>query len=264
MAAGKSRMSGKNTIQVGETADVVIIGGGVIGLSVARALALRGIRNVMVIERASLGSEASAAAAGMLAPQAEADRVDDFFSLACKSRDLYPSFAEALREETGTDIELDTTGTLYLAFTEHDEAEIERRYDWQRRAGLPVQRLSAEDVHLLEPCISPNARAALRFPLDIQVENRRLVSALAESSEKHGVVIITGTTVASIRIARGRIEGLETSRGFVSTPNVVVAGGAWTSFLKASDKALPDLCIEPVRGQMICFEAHSCVGYHVL
>ena len=81
-------MSGKNTIQVGETADVVVIGGGVIGLSVARALALRGIRNVMVIERASLGSEASAAAAGMLAPQAEADRVDDFFSLACKSRDL--------------------------------------------------------------------------------------------------------------------------------------------------------------------------------
>src|SRR5438876_2942050 len=264
MAAGKSRMSGKNTIQDGEPANVLIIGGGVIALSRARALALRGIRHVMVIERASLGSEASAAAAGMLAPQAEADRVDDFFSLACKSRDLYPSFAEALREETGTDIELDTTGTLYLAFTEHDEAEIERRYDWQRRAGLPVQRLSAEDVHLLEPCISPNARAALRFPLDIQVENRRLVSALAESSEKHGVVIITGTTVASIRIARGRIEGLETSRGFVSTPNVVVAGGAWTSFLKARDKALPDLCIEPVRGQMICFEAHPRVAHHVI
>ncbi len=247
-----------------KTADVVVTGGGVIGLSVARALALRGIRNVMVIERASLGSEASAAAAGMLAPQAEADCADDFFSLACKSRDLYPPFAEALREETGIDIELDTTGTLYLAFTEHDGEEIERRYDWQTRAGLPVQKLSAGDVHLLEPCISPNIRGGLRFPLDIQVENRRLVSALAESNKNHGVQIITGTTVESIRIGRSRIEGLETSSGFVSTPNVVVAGGAWTSFLKATDKALPDLRIEPVRGQMICFEANPRVARHVI
>jgi len=231
---------------------------------VARALALRGIRNVMVIERASLGSEASAAAAGMLAPQAEADCADDFFSLACKSRDLYPSFAEALREETGTDIELDTTGTLYLAFTEHDVEEIERRYDWQTRAGLPVQRLSAGDLQLLEPCISPNVRGGLRFPLDIQVENRRLVSALAESNKNRGVKIITGTTVESIRIERSRIKGLETSRGFVSTPNVVVAGGAWTSFLKATDKRFPDLRIEPVRGQMICFEANPRVARHVI
>lgn len=257
-------MVGENPKLSRKTADVVVIGGGVIGLSVARALALRGIRNVMVIERASLGSEASAAAAGMLAPQAEADCADDFFSLACKSRDLYPSLAEALREETGTDVELDTTGTLYLAFTEPDEEEIERRYDWQTRAGLPVQRLSAGDVRLLEPCISPNIRAALRFPLDIQVENRRLVKALAESNEKHGVLIITGTTVESIRIERSRIEGLETSRGFVSTPDVVVAGGAWTSFLKARDKALPDLSIEPVRGQMICFEANPRVARHVI
>jgi glycine oxidase len=219
---------------------------------------------VMVIERAGLGSEASAAAAGMLAPQAEADRADDFFSLACRSRDLYPSFAEALREETGTDIELDTTGTLYLAFTEHDVEEVERRYDWQTRAGLPVQRLSAADVHLLEPSIAPNIHAGLRFPLDIQVENRRLVRALAESNKNHGVQIITGTTVESIRIERSRVEGLETSRGFVSTPNVVLAGGAWTSFIKARDKALPDLRIEPVRGQMICFEANPRVARHVI
>ncbi len=68
---------------------------------------------------------------GCSLPQAEADTQDDFFTLACRSRDLYPSFAAALREETGIDIELDTTGTLYLAFTEHDQEEIEKRYDWQ-------------------------------------------------------------------------------------------------------------------------------------
>src|SRR4029450_11746584 len=80
---------------------VVIIGGGVIGLSIARALALRGVRDILLIERDKLGAEASSAAAGMLAPQVEADSIDDFFNLACRSRDLYPDFAHALREETG-------------------------------------------------------------------------------------------------------------------------------------------------------------------
>jgi glycine oxidase len=75
------------------SADVVVIGGGVIGLTIARALALRGVRDVCLIERAGLGTEASFAAAGMLLPQVEAFTKDDFFTLACRSRDLYPSFA---------------------------------------------------------------------------------------------------------------------------------------------------------------------------
>ena len=78
-----------------------------IGLTIARALALRGVRDVCLIERAELGSEASSAAAGMLAPQVEADGHDDFFALACRSRDLYPSFAAALQDETKIDVELD-------------------------------------------------------------------------------------------------------------------------------------------------------------
>ncbi|HEY6661107.1 MAG TPA: FAD-dependent oxidoreductase, partial [Pyrinomonadaceae bacterium] len=69
------------------SADVVIIGGGVIGLTIARALALRGVRDVCLVERAGLGAEASSAAAGMLLPQVEANAADDFFTLACRSRD---------------------------------------------------------------------------------------------------------------------------------------------------------------------------------
>jgi glycine oxidase len=104
--------------------DALIVGGGVIGLAIARALALRGVRHLTLIEREGLGAEASSAAGGMLAPQSEADRADEFFELACASRDLYPAFSDALREETGTDIELERTGTLYLGFTERDEREI--------------------------------------------------------------------------------------------------------------------------------------------
>src|SRR5215210_1214217 len=182
------------------SAGVVVIGGGVIGLAIARALALRGVRDICLVERAGLGTEASFAAAGMLVPQAEADAADHFFALGCRSRDLYPSFAASLREETGIDVELDTTGTLYLALTEHDHEEIEKRYEWQTRAELLVERLSSTEARELEPCISESTLGALRFPKDIQVENRRLLSALANSVKKLGVDIATQTTVDSVMI----------------------------------------------------------------
>ena len=247
-----------------KSAEVVIAGGGVIGLAVARALTLRGIKDVLVIERGTLGAEASSAAAGMLAPQAEADAADEFFKLCCRSRDMYAQFAEALYEESGINIELDTTGTLYLAFTEHDREEIEHRFNWQTRAGLFVDKLSVTDLRQLEPCISNHVIAGLKFPLDIQVENRRLVSALASSNALAGVKLNIGTAVQSVHLERGHVKGVETSRGFVGTDTVVLAGGAWTSFIAGLDQALPKITIEPVRGQMISFGCNPSLTRHVI
>ncbi|HVQ37256.1 MAG TPA: glycine oxidase ThiO [Pyrinomonadaceae bacterium] len=254
-----------------KNAGVVIVGGGVIGLAVARALALRGSPDVVLIERASLGAESSSAAAGMLAPQAEADSVDDFFRLACRSRDMYPKFAAALLEETGIDIELETTGTLYLAFTEEDAVELEMRHQWQRSAGLTVQSLDGHEARRLEPAISANVCAALKFPFDMQVENRRLVSALAVATEKLGISLVTGTTVSALKTDYRGVAGVETSRGFVGTNTVVIAGGAWTSSLavtslsgSAPKAGLPNLGIAPVRGQMLCFEVNPQIARHVI
>ena len=241
--------------------DVVVVGGGVIGLSVARAIVRRGL-SVVVVERGKMGEEASHAAAGMLAPQAEADRADEFFRLQQTSRDLYPAFAAELREETGRDIELDQTGTLYLAFTDEDEEELEKRFLWQTRAGLEVERLTAENARLLEPALSPHLRFALKFPLDWQVENRRLVEALVASLQHYGVGRWEGVVATSLRIEAGRMTGVETSHGTLSAGKVVLAAGAWTSRLPFSH-APDDVdgggtrprhpLIEPVRGQMICF-----------
>ena len=243
-----------------ESADIVIVGGGVIGLSVARALALKGVTNVLLVERASLGREASFAAAGMLAPQVEADKEDDFFHLASGSRDLYPAFAAALFEETGVDVEFDTTGTLFLALTTHDEEEMQKRYEWQTKAGLAVEKLSTAEACALEPCISSNVRAVLRFPRDHQVENRRLISALAIACERYGITTMTDTTVLSLRVKENTIEGVETSRGLVRAPIVVIAGGAWTNTIRG----LPDIPIEPVRGQMLCLQSGPKMARHVI
>ncbi len=244
-----------------DSADVVIIGGGVIGLAIARALALRGVRDVCLLERASLGSEASSAAAGMLVPQAESDGKDEFFDFACRSRDLYPAFAAALREETGVDIELDTTGTLYLALNEHDQAEIEQRYEWQSGAGLAVELLDAAAARELEPCISESTSGALLFPKDVQVENRRLLSALANSVKKLGVTTLTETGVESLITEGNRLIGVQTTRGVLSCTTAVIAAGTWSSFIQHPGT---NPSIQPVRGQMVCLEAKPQVTRHVI
>ena len=245
------------------TTDVVIIGGGVIGLAIARELALKRVGKVMLVERSEPGREASFAAAGMLAPQAEADAADDFFRLCCRSRDLYPSFAQSLLDETGIDVELDQTGTLYCGFSEHDLEELDRRFDWQTRAGLLVEKLTAREARELEPHVAESLRGALRFPRDTQVENRRLLTALMIANERGGVNVVSNTEVTSLRVERGKVVGVATSRGFVSSRNVVVAGGAWTSLIGTGDGA-PQIRIEPVRGQMICFEPDVQLTRHVI
>ena len=248
---------------IAESADVIVVGGGVIGLSVARALAHKGVGKVVIIERGQLGKEASFAAAGMLAPQAEANEADDFFKLCCRSRDLYPTFASELFAETGIDIELDKTGTLYCAFSEHDQQEIERRYDWQQQAGLLVEQLTAQEALELEPNIAPNLREALKFPADIQVENRQLLLALIAANQKLGVKSYPETTVDSLEVQRGRIAGINTSRGFLSARKVIIASGAWTSFIKL-ENASPQISIEPVRGQMVCYQTEPAIAHHVI
>ncbi|HKQ52475.1 MAG TPA: FAD-dependent oxidoreductase, partial [Pyrinomonadaceae bacterium] len=102
------------------------------------------------------------------------------------------------------------------------------------------------------------------FPADVQVENRRLVAALANSVERRGVRVLTETEVHSLTTERGRVQGVETSRGRIHAPVVVLAAGAWTSFLAPADKGAPQVGIEPVRGQMLCFEANPRVARHVI
>ncbi|HSK63167.1 MAG TPA: glycine oxidase ThiO [Pyrinomonadaceae bacterium] len=246
--------------EIPRSAEVVVIGGGVIGLTVARALVQRGVRGVHLIERSSLGAEASFAAGGMLAPQTEASGRTDFFELACLSRDLYPNFAAALREETGIDVELDTTGTLYLAFTDKDLADIQQRYEWQSQADLAVAKLDPAAVRQREPCVADSVLGALLFPKDIQVENRRLLNALINSVDKLGAGISANTNVASVTTERGRIKGVQTSRGFVSCRRVVIAAGTLSSAIQRSHTPP----IEPIRGQMICFDAKPQLTRHVI
>jgi glycine oxidase len=244
-----------------KSADVVIVGAGVIGLSIGRALALRGVSNVTLLERGQPGTEASWAAAGILAPQVEVDHADDFFRLAAASRDMYPAWSDALKSETGVDVELDRTGTIYVGFSDADEAELQSRHDWQKREGLCVEWLTADEARRLEPSISPDVRCALRFPRDHQVENRRLIKALLQANENLGVHLIKECNATELLVENERVGGINTSLGRIAAPIVVLAAGAWTSMIDSGSRG-PQ--IEPVRGQMLCFETPTPVASHVI
>ena len=248
------------------TADVIIIGAGVIGLTVARALAQRGLREVMLIERGRPGGAASWAAGGILAPEVEVDYKDDFFQLACASRDMYPEFAASLKEETGVDVQLDVTGTLCLGFTPEDQTELRHRYEWQQGEGFELEWLTGDQARRLEPSISDQVLCALRFPRDFQVENRRLVDALVRANEELGVQMVTGSSVTAVRIKDKKVQGVETPNGSVEAQAVVVAAGAWSSLIKApvNTPGWPPFEIEPVRGQMLCFGTRPQIARHVI
>lgn len=234
--------------------DVLIIGGGVVGLSIARKLHQKGLRKITIVERGKLGQESSFAAAGMLAAQAETDKIDDFFHFCIESNAIYPQFADELIDETSVNIELDKNGTLYLAFTEEDEAEIRRRFQWQKKAGLRVEHLSAAETRKAEPFVSPDVRAALFFPNDWQIENRNLLDALQKYAALNKIEIIEGAEVRSLLIKNEKTIGAETSDGKFFAEKTVLATGAWTSLIKIGEAVSSLIDVKPIRGQMLCFK----------
>src|SRR4051794_5626252 len=158
---------------VASSADIVIVGGGIMGSAVAMRLAQRGVR-VTVIERGIPGAEASSAAAGILGPQMEADGPGPLLELGLRSRALYPALAAELRDATGIDVGYVKSGVLSVALDEAGEGELAARRTWQMARGLRVETLTGALLRTQEPSLGPEVRAGLRFSDDAQVNARDL------------------------------------------------------------------------------------------
>lgn len=243
--------------------EVLIIGGGVIGLSIARELHKKGARRIVLVEKGVCGEESSWAAAGMLGPQAEADAGGAYFEMMLSSRDLYPALAAELEDETGVDVELDRAGTLYLAFSDDDIHRLRSRFEWQTKAGLPVELLSADEARRAEPFASPDIRETLFFPSDWQIENRKLLAALRRYAELNDIQIVENTTAERIIVENGLVTGVETPGGNITAGQTVLATGAWTSLIKLGQSEFP-VTVEPVRGQIIAFQTAKRLFDHVV
>lgn len=236
-------------------ADVLIVGGGIIGLSIAREAARAGLA-VRVLEKGRPGCEASEAAAGMLAPQVEADLPASLRALAVESRDLYPAFVEAVREESGIDPGLLEDGTILLARDAPREiADLERHAGLLVPLGLPFERLGPDDLRRLEPSLNPGFAAGLLLPRDVSVDNALLVRALHVAAARAGARIDSGACATRLVVERGRVVGVESGGLRLEAESVVVAAGAWSGEIVGP--GLPALRTHPVRGQMVCLDPHG-------
>ena len=232
----------------GKAPDVLIVGGGVMGCSVAGAGARRGLA-VTVLERAVPGAEASSAAAGILGAQADVDQPGPFLNLCLHSRALYAEWAPALQEATSIDVGYGRCGVLHLVFDEHEATVLGYRAERQQAAGLRAEPLDHAQVCELVPVATGPHLGGIWFPDDGQVDNQRLVPALAMACERAGVRFVTGRPVDRVVARQGRVAGVEAGGESFPAGAVVVCAGAWTSLVPGLE--LPARAIRPIRGQMV-------------
>lgn len=228
---------------------VVIIGAGVVGLGIAWRLA--GRAEVTVFDRGKAGSGATHAAAGMLAACCEAEPGEEaLVALGRESQSRWPSFAEELLGASGIDVELRREGTLVLALTADDQAEIVHRLEFQRRLDLPLDWLSAAATRAREPHLAGKIAGALYSPQDHQVDNRKLARALSIAAEKAGATIYEQRPVKEILVQGGRARGVILEDGTTeSADSIVLAAGAWSRGIGGlpPDRRPP---VRPIKGQM--------------
>ena len=231
-------------------ADVVVLGGGVVGLSAARALATEGVR-VLVVERGRVGEEASGAAAGMLLAQADTAADSPLLEIALRARARHAGLAAELEEETGIAVERSAHGVVEVAFSEAEESVLRDRAAWQRARGLNVETWSGADLRDAEPNLNPAVRSGLYFEDDRSVDNVRLVRALAASAVARGAALRCGRPVTGLVVEAGRVAGVRAGPEQIRAPVVVNAMGAWAG-LVPGDAAPPP--VEPVRGHIVAFD----------
>lgn len=237
-------------------ADVLVVGGGVIGCAVARELAGRGAR-VALVERGRLGGESSSAAAGLLSPQAEAESKSPLFDAGLASRRMYADWVADLEGETLHSVGFRRTGVLRCALSEAEERRLLAAAAWQSADGLPVEAPPTSPApSAIEPLLAPEARGRVFFPDEAIVHCPALLAALERSLALRGVAVETETAALRLSVAGGVCRGVETSRGPREATTVVLAAGAWSPF----DSDLPaPIPVRPVRGQIIALRPERAI-----
>jgi glycine oxidase len=261
------------------TVDLAIVGGGIVGLSVAWRARASGM-SVALLERGALGAGATHVAAGMLAPVAEVEFGETgrrALELGMRSAWMWPSFAAELQRASGIDVGLRRTGTLVVARDDDEACELERQLAFRESLGVRAVRLRASEAREHEPALAPTVRLALHAPDDHSVDPRSVVAALRGACERTGVQLrehtpaigveldASETRVVGVRVARdaaqmvdvddrGGADGIFLGEGgafdVVHASNVVVAAGAWSGGLAG----LPDgagVPVRPVKGQIM-------------
>ena len=235
-----------SSARISSTADVVVIGGGLIGTSIGWRLRQAGIDVVVVVGERS--AAASRVAAGMLAPITEATFTEQrLLQLNLASRSRYPDFVAELEVASGLPAGLRRAPSLSVACDADDAARLENFADFLARAGHPGERLTSRECRRHEPLLAPTIRSGLLVESDWSCDNRLLLQALIEAGHRIHVREVPGF-VHRVTSSNGRVTGVELADGqTIGAGRVVVANGAWARQISG----LPDLPVRPVKGQIV-------------
>jgi glycine oxidase len=258
------------------TVDLAVLGGGIVGLSVAWRARLLGM-SVVLLEREVLGGGATHVAAGMLAPVAEVEFGEvgrRVLELGVRSAGMWADFAAELEQASGVDVGLRRTGTLVVARDDDEARELERQLTFRESLGLRALRLRGSEAREREPSLAPTVRLALEAPDDHSVDPRRVVAALRRACELEGVLVCEHRQVHGLEldVDSKRVVGVRVSREWagdvvasgsadgdfledgacesIYARDVVVAMGAWSGGLAG----LPEgagVPVRPVKGQIM-------------
>ncbi|MFQ5865160.1 MAG: glycine oxidase ThiO, partial [bacterium] len=253
-------MHGKN---IKTSSDIIVIGAGIIGCTIAYRLAKEGLR-VMVIERGQPGEEASRAAAGMLAPHAEAAHglQGPLSELCHASHALYPEFVAELEEESGAKIGYQTNGSIFVAADFKEAQALAGLLERQHSADRQAEELSAKQLRDLEPELAEDIQVGVYLPNDHQVDNRKLMSALVSATARQDVQFLTGSPVIGLEFKRTRVVGVRIPERTLSGGTIINAAGCWAGQVDRTTRLT--LPIRPIRGQMVCLEKQPQPLHHLI
>ncbi|MBW4583461.1 MAG: glycine oxidase ThiO [Tildeniella nuda ZEHNDER 1965/U140] len=223
-------------------ADVLIIGGGAIGLAIALELQLCGA-SVTVLSR-DFAQAASHAAAGMLAPQAEMIATGAMRELCLLSRSLYPDWTQKLEALTGLSTGYWACGILAPMYRKDKGERIKDETTDSSVIMQPSEFLDRTAIHQHQPGLSQEVSGGWWYPDDAQVDNRLLTKALWTAVREVGVDLREGVSVETILQQNQRITGVQTSSGIMQSEQYVLATGAWS-------QTLLSIPVTPRKGQML-------------
>lgn len=231
----------------GESFDIAVIGGGVIGLSLARRLGAEKAR-VAVIDAGAQISPATNAAAGMLAPSFEsAEGSAALYDFGVRSLALWPAFAAELEAASGQSIDYRQDGILGAAFTQEELSKLQADARWLREQGAAAELISGEEARRLEPALSGDIIGALHATKDGQVDPRKALAALRIAFQRQGGVIFDRRVIEFRKAGHG--YALRSDNGeALSAEKIVIASGAAATSLA---KELPAQPILPVKGEAV-------------
>jgi glycine oxidase len=239
--------------------EVVVVGAGIVGCAVAYRLAQRGV-SVALLEHARPGAEASSAAAGILMPEAQPGADPDLVRWWIAGLRGYSAFVREVGEESGIAVEARFPGRGLVTLTDEGVEDLRQHAARQRAAGIAVDVLDGDEARRAVPYLSESVRAAAFFPGQGQVDNPRLVEAVALAARRAGARIVSGCSVRSVVVQGGRAVGVDLGGERLGADAVVVAAGAWTRFL-AEDGVVP---VGPAKGQILALMPSDHLPRHIV